>query len=185
MRRHSEQIVRAADVESRGRVELHVAGDRVIIDRWGQVRLGQRAGAEVITADPNIAETGIALLVAARSRCGPVVGNDREVDVGLLRPLLSGFQNLILPRRGRTKLGVKGADQIAAVAVDVRTIRHEADRDQLRSGPCIAGSCEQQKPRFKPFGRGPKAQVPTCGSSGARRATNQFQTTEHSGKPHQ
>ena len=71
-----------------------------------------------------------------------VVGDDGEVDVGLLRPRLGRLEDLVLPDRRRAELGVEGGEQVTvdvtiAVGANDGAVGHEADGDQLRAGPGV------------------------------------------------
>ena len=74
---------------------------------------GEGGGAEVVAADADVAEPGVALLVGARALRRPVVGHDGEVDVGLLGPGLRGLEDDVLPLAGQAGLAVEGREQVA------------------------------------------------------------------------
>ena len=52
---------------------------------------------------------------------------------------MGGFLEHILPGGGGAELGVERGLQVAGVAVDQGAIRHEADGDQRRTRPEVAG----------------------------------------------
>src|SRR5258705_449407 len=62
--RHRLQVEPAGGTQDEAgrRVEVYVAGDGVVVDRRRHVGPGQAAVAEVVAADANVAEAGIALL---------------------------------------------------------------------------------------------------------------------------
>ena len=134
-----EHVVGRADVPDRAGVDLDVAGERVVVHRRRLVAPAQGRGPEVIAADADVAHAGVTLLVVPAAHRGPVVGDDDEVDVGLRGPGLRRQEELLLPPAGQVGVAVEGRLQVADGAAHVGPIRHEADGDDLRVHPGVAG----------------------------------------------
>src|SRR5262249_7145394 len=128
--RHGLQVVGRADAVGPGRVEIDVAGDREVVDRGRHEGLPQVTGAVAVGPEADVAHARVALLIGALARGGAVVGDDGEVDVGVLRPGLGGLEDLGLPDVGRVA-AVEPGEHVAVRAApraggDQGSVRHEA-----------------------------------------------------------
>ena len=74
-----EEVVGRADVVRLARVEGHVAGDREVVARRRLIGQCQGGAAEVVAADPDVAESRIALLVCAEPSAAPLSGTTAKL----------------------------------------------------------------------------------------------------------
>src|SRR5262249_46992774 len=122
----------------------------------GLVGQGQGRVAEAVAADADIAETGIPLLVVARAEGGPVVGDDREVDISLLGPDLRRLEDLRLPAPDQLRFAVERREQVTGDPTQVRSIGHEADGHQLGMRPEVARGRVEHDTGFQRLQAGPR-----------------------------
>src|SRR5262249_14473404 len=124
--------------------------------------------AEVVAADADVAEAGVALLVAARAAVGAVVGDEGEVDVGLLGPQLGGLEDLVLPGRGGAEASVEGGEEVTGDAAEVGAVGLEADGDALGMRPDVGSRGVGHAALFEHFQAGARPQGAVAGSRAGR-----------------
>src|SRR5262249_8669520 len=112
--------------------------------------------AEVIAANPDVPHARVALLVGTTAGRLAAVRYDREIDIGLLGPVLGSQFHLELPGRRGAELGVERGEEVAVdVAVAARTqnrpIRDEAKGDELWTRPSTARGGVRDDTGFKRF----------------------------------
>ena len=147
---HRHQVVgRPVDLPRLRGVEEHVAGVGPAVGRGSEVGERQDAADHGIAADPDVAESGVALLVSRDPQGGAVVG-DRSVKLMLATFCQTAaalanwaFQSAVANRALSVCL------QIAGHAADARAVGDEAVGDQLGLGPLGTRGRVQQEPIFE------------------------------------
>src|SRR5262249_7261289 len=155
------QIVgRAVGLPLLRRVEEDVAGVGAAVGRRGQEGESQRARVLRVAADADVAEVGVALLVAVAADGGAVVADLYQVDVGDGLPDGRGLLELELPDGRGDPLGVEGRVEVAGRAADAGPVGHEAVGDAGAVSPEVTGGGVEQLPVLQPLQTGADGPAP-------------------------